>query len=235
MELKWGQSPSLHEEGLDRGVLYSGTSAFPWNGLIEVAESDTTETLTDYYFDGVRYVVVQNLGEFSAQIDCYTYPFELDSGGIYGFSYRVPYADGHKIHLVYNCMFVIQTRTYKTQSDGTDPSSLGWDLHATPIKMPGSNPVSHLIIDTDEYPSVTAAIEEILYGTATTNPRLPTPEEVIDICEAAVVLRITYNGDGSWTATGPDEMVQAHADGTFTLSAPTVHHIDDGSFVVSSF
>jgi hypothetical protein len=64
---------------------------------------------------------------------------------------------------------------------------------------------------------------------------LPDPAELYELYEAATLLRIVYNGDGSYTATGPDSMVQLLDDGLFELSAPSVFLNEQDIFTVSSY
>jgi hypothetical protein len=242
--LNWGDAPRPYEEGVDRGVLYSEGEGVVWGGLISVSEEDSSEVNTDYYLDGIRSVITQNLGEYSATIEAFTYPDQFaehsgyaktTSGKRFGLSYRTSYGDGHKLHLVYNVLATLSTRQWSTTSDSPSPSSFVWDIFASAIPIPGASPGSHLVLDTTESPEVTAAIEDILYGTETLDPRLPDPEEVVDICERARPFRVVYDGDGTWTATGPDEMIQVYADGSFQLQALSVFHIDEDAFTVSSY
>src|SRR3954464_12469788 len=67
-----------YETGLDRGVLYlTDGRVISWNGLVEVAES-TSREVKSYYLDGVRYLVSQTPGAYSANLQAFTYPDELD-------------------------------------------------------------------------------------------------------------------------------------------------------------
>jgi hypothetical protein len=129
MRLNWDQASRAYESGLDRGVLYFGAAAVPWNGLISVEADDTGEVFDEYYIDGVRYVVVQSEGDFGAKVSCFTYPDELDSiAGPFGFTYRVQVGEYHQIHLVYNAYGRMQAQSWSTLSDRQTTSDINWDI-----------------------------------------------------------------------------------------------------------
>lgn len=239
MRLDWAHKQRFRDEGLDHGVLYSGGVGVAWNGLIAVDEQESGELDATNYFEGRLLVIEESLSDFKATIEAYTYPTEFkeyDGFGPYdpykrfGLSYR----SDNKIHLVYNTLAKISNRTWTTIGSSTTPSTFLWDISASAIPVPGASPASHLVVDTLVFPDVTAQIEEWLYGTDTTDPRLPSPGELIDLFETETMLKIVQHGDGTWTATGPDDMLQVDADGFFHIQAPTAFPLPDGLFVVSS-
>lgn len=242
--LIWGEGPRLYDQGLDQGVLYLESAAVPWNGLVSVAERDSAIVNADLYFDGNKLAVKQDTGEFGATIAAYTYPDVFAEYNGYspkqtyrrfGLSYRTDHGDGYKIHIVYNILVDDGSRIWKTIGDRVDPSLFSWDIYASSLSIPGASPASHLVIEVPRDGAVFDAVEDILYGTDLTDPRLPDPAELIELYEEATLLRITYNGDGTYTASGPDDMVQLLGDGRFSLTAPTVIPIDQDIFVVNSY
>lgn len=237
MRLNWDEAPRFYSEGLDRGVLYTKGTGVPWNGLISVEEQETGETYSDFYLDGVRVRVVQDLGDFTAKLEAYTYPDELTDVSTvpFGLSYRTQHGDAYFLHIVYNALAIPSSRTLQTTGATQEPSTFSWDISALAESIPGASPAAHLIISSTDTPEVIEAIENILYGSDVAGPRLPPPTEVMDIFESVAVLHITYNGDGTWTATGPDDMIQVHEDGSFTISSPSLYFLDDGRFIVSSY
>ncbi len=236
MRLNWNKAPRLFSEGLDRGVLYSKGTGVPWNGLISVQEQEVGEVYTDYYLDGTRIRATQNLGDFTATLEAYTYPDEFDDVGLvpFGLSYRTHHSDRYLIHMVYNALATPSSRLLRTMGGQAEPSTFLWDISSMSANIPGSSPAAHLVLDASDTPEVTESLENLLYGTETEDATLPDPSVVLDICEAAATLKITYNGDGTWTADGPDDMVQVHPDGSFTISSPSLFLQGDGRFVVSS-
>jgi hypothetical protein len=242
--LKWGEGPPMYDLGVDHGVLYLDNTAVPWNGLVSVDEKESGLVDVEHYFDGNRIHISQELGDFEASISAYTYPDAFNEYNGYGpketykrfgFSYRTQHGESYKIHLVYNVLVRHDSWSWVTESNVVTPSTFNWDIYGAPVLTPGASPAAHLTIEAPRDPSVIESIEDILYGTADTEPRLPDPEELIELYEAATILRITYNGDGTYTATGPDDMVVLLPDGRFQINAPSAFLIDEDKFVVHSY
>lgn len=243
--LAWGEGPPMYDQGVDHGVLYLDGTAVPWNGLVSVEEVATGEVDVDHYFEGNRVHISHEIGDFQAKISAYTYPdvfseyngySDVEEYRRFGFAYRTRHGlDGYKLHLVYNVLVNDDQRSWSTMSARTDPSLFAWDIHAAPEPVPGARPAARLMLESPRDPSVLKGLEDILYGTETTEPRLPDPAEVVELYEAATLLRIVYHGDGSYSASGPDHMVQELEDGRFALSAPTVFFLSHDIFAVNSY
>lgn len=242
--LKWGEGPRMFDKGLDRGVLYLDGTGVPWNGLVSLDERDTSTVDTEFYFEGNRLHVRQDIGDFEAKISAYTYPdifAEYNGFGPFeeykrfGLSYRTQHGDGHKLHIVYNVLVRDADRGWKTNAEKVDPSLFNWDVYASAVEIPGASPASHLVMEVPRESTVFEEIEDILYGTETTDPRLPDPSELIELYESFVLLRIIHNGDGVYTAIGPDDMVRLLDNGRFELNAPSVFLLDQDIFVANSY
>lgn len=248
--LKWGEGPRLFDQGVDQGVLYLDDGAVPWNGLVSVDEKEVGEVDTDHYFEGNRIHVSVEKGVFEGTISAYTYPdvfaeyngySQVDEYRRFGISYRTRREDeSTKIHIVYNVLVRDDVRSWKTVGAQIDPSLFSWNVYASEKKVPGASPASHLIMEGPQ-DAIVEAISDILYGTETTQPRLPDPEEVLEFYESAALLRVVYNGDGTYTVSGPDDMVKSLEDGTvqmdgmFSINAPTVFRRGNGLFTVTSY
>lgn len=243
--LEWGERSPLYDLGVDRGVLYLSDSAVPWNGLVSVEDRAVGSIDTEHYFEGRRLEITQVTGDFEAQIAAITYPdaFEEVNGYSEGHQYRrfgMTYrtqmgADDYKLHLFYSLIVRDTQRSWSTISTQENPSLFAWDVYGDPRPVPGSSPSAHLILEVPRDPAVMEAIEDILYGSDTTEPRLPSPTELLALYESLTVLKITYNGNGTYTATGPDDMVEILPDGQFRLTSPSANPINDGAFVVNSY
>lgn len=249
--LKWGEGPRLFDRGVDQGVLFLDEGAVPWNGLVSVEENELGEVDTDHYFEGNRVRVSVEKAVFEGKISAYTYPdvfaeyngySQVDEYRRFGLSYRTQREDeSTKLHIVYNVLVRDDVRSWTTLADKTDPSLFSWDIYAAEKKIPGASPASHLIM---EWPqdALLEAISDILYGTETTEPRLPEPEEIVEFYESAALLRVIYNGDGTYTVTGPDDMVSEIFDeayqstlGRFVINAPSAFLRGNGIFTVTSY
>lgn len=241
--LKWGEGSRLFDRGVDQGVLYLDDTAYPWNGLAAVNEKPAGYVDTEHYFDGQRLHITQETGDFEATISAYTYPDAFAEYNGYsdrevykrfGFSYRTEYGDGHRLHLAYNVLVRNDELSWKTLSERSDPSLFHWDIYGTPVPVPGASPSARLMMEEPRDPGILRAIEDILYGSDTTEPRLPDPPELLELYEAATLLRVTYHYDGTYTVTGPDSMVRLLADGVFEVEAPTAFFLSHDIFVISS-
>lgn len=203
---------------------------------MEEAPSDTDVSIR--FLDGVKYQQNRFLGYFSGNIEAYYYPsgfhedvFTRKRVRSFGLSYRTGTAKNYRIHLVYNVTVSPPTHIY--QQGETDP--FRWLFTSLPVEIPGFNRSAHLIIDVaTAYASTVSDLEDVLYGTEETDPRLPTPEEVLAIFEENSILKVTDHGDGSFTVTGPDSAITMIDSTTFEITWPSVVLIDSDTYQISS-
>lgn len=257
--LVWDQvGTRFYESGVDRAVLYlpAGNSV-PWNGIISVNEKTTGNEGSPIYFDGAKYANVLALGDYSATIKAYTYPDEfLELEGIYevgnglyvanqqpsrfGLSYRTRIGNdvdddqGYKIHVVYNLMATPSQKNYQTISDDSNPIVFEWTITAIPEDVPGFRPSAHLIFDTREMGALLVAdIESTLYGNELNDAALPPMATLTTFIANWVIIRITDNFDGTWTATGPDELISMLDATTFQIIQANAEYLDADTYVIS--
>lgn len=223
------------EMGLDSGVFYPPSGpGVAWNGLVSLTEDEADSTQNTHYIDGVKQPYRRKAGYFSGSIEAVSYPVSFYDDILlqrrptsFGLSYRV----GSKIHIVYNVLVSPTAVTYRTAYD----NPIKWSFTTLPIALHGYNRISHLVIDTSEtYPGVVEAFEDILYGSDSTDPRLPMPDEILDFFQSHAALQIIDNGDGTWTAIGPDDVVFMLDSTTFQISWPSVVYIDAVTYTVTS-
>ena len=251
-----------YEVGIDRGVLYlESGDAVPWYGLRGVTIDDNVNVnFETYYVDGEEYLTVTGRGEFQGTLKAFTSHEEFDRctgmANLYrgtsvagqnrerfGLSYRtfVGNADGgtrsdYKLHLCYNVLAIPSAVDYASISAAPDLADLTWDLWASPVAVPGKQPTAHMIVDTRYlYHSAVEALEGILYGSGSTQPRLPSPTEVIELLELSAGLRIIDNDDGTWTAISDvDGVITQLPNGLFTIEWPTAMYTSPDTYYVSS-
>lgn len=225
--------------GLDRGVLYpSAGPGVAWNGLKRVVEAPAGSEERARYLDGVKTNTRRTRGEFSGSVEALTYPAELYDNVLvqkraqaFGMSYRITAGDHYQLHLVYNVVLVPKDRVYRQRN--TD--AFMWDFSTLPVDIPIGDRSAHLILDTSlAYSWVVQDLEDILYGSLTTDPRLPTPQEVWDLVEAGSLLIVTDHGDGTFTITGSDAAITSSSPTTFEVTWPSVIIIDADTYQVSS-
>jgi len=231
--------------GVDRGVLYVDGKTVPWNGLVSVEERSTGGEVVPVYLDGIRIRNLPSLSEYEATITAFYSPPEFDQcdgvlqaqyRGFYatnqtrksfGLSYRTGFTNdvggqGAKIHLVYNAMAEPSSKTYETLDSDPSASYLKWDIKTVPNMEVGGFVSSHYIFDTtkiDDY--IVDAFEDLLYGTKTSNGRLPTSSDIQQIFVDEWGLTVTSTGNGIYEISGSDKAVK-RVSGSYAISGPTV-------------
>lgn len=206
--LTWNSvSERFYETGVDRGVLYIANQAgIAWTGLTSVEEAPNGGDARPYYIDGIKFLNIAAAEEFEATINAFFSPPEFGpcdgissvQNGLFatqqprksfGLSYRTLIGNdvdgsGHayKIHLVYNALAAPSSRSNNTIGDSAEPSMFSWQITTLPPALTGYKPTAHFVIDsrTTSVPILTR-IENVLYGTESVAPRLPTPAELITL------------------------------------------------------
>lgn len=193
---------------LDSSGKYSNGVA--WNGLTSITESPSGAEPTAIYADNIKYLNLYSAEEFKATIEAYTYPDEFEkcdgsaellpgvtigqqNRSIFGVSYQTiigndvaANAFGYKIHLIYGAQCSPSERNYQSTNDSPEAISFSWEVSTTPVNVTDHKPTATLVIDsTKASKAQMAAIEDVLYGTADKEPRLPLPDEVASIMEEA--------------------------------------------------
>lgn len=205
-----------YETGVDQGVLYipDGSGAYTdgvaWNGLTQVTESPSGAEPNAQYADNIKYLNLFSAEEFGATLEAFTYPYEFQqfdglavpTPGVaigqqgrrgFGLSYRsrigtdVDEDAGYKLHLVYGCKASPSEKAYSTVNDSPEAITFSWELSTTPVAVPGLKPTSIITIDSTTVDATAlAALEDLLYGTAGTDPSLPLPAAVIALFAGTV-------------------------------------------------
>lgn len=177
-----------------------------WNGLISVTESPSGAEATPLYADDIKYLELYSAEEFGATIECYTYPeeFEACDGSVeistgviigqqnrssFGLCYRTTLGNdvkgneyGYKLHLIYGCKAAPSEKAYSTINDSPEAITFSYEITTTPVQVSGYKPTASLIIDSTKItPEKLALIESKLYGDASTEASLPTPDEILEI------------------------------------------------------
>lgn len=217
----------LYETGVDHGVLYPATGSgygngIPWNGLTAVNENPTGAESSKQYADNIPYLNLVSAEQFGATIEAFTYPPEFAecdgsvqvASGImigqqtrktFGFAYRTKIGNdlagqdfGYKLHLVYGCTAAPSAKNYGTVNESPEAINFSWEVTTTPVDVPGYKPTATFTIDSTLCsPSALKKLEDIVYGSETTEARLPMPKEIIDIglTPDAVTITLTLPSD----------------------------------------
>lgn len=199
----------VYETGVDHGVLYipngSGVydNGYAWNGLTTVTESPSGAEANPQYADNIKYLNLLSAEEFGATIEAFTYPdefaqcdgsaepepgvfIEQQDRKTFGFSYRTKVGNdlnsnaGYKLHVVYGALAAPSEKARTTVNDSPEAVAFSWEVSTTPVPVTGYKPTAHMVFDSTKVGAAgLAALEQALYGTAGTEPRLPTPDEIL--------------------------------------------------------
>ena len=258
-KLLWGKIGERYfESGVDRGVLYVNGLGVVWNGLKSVKESPQGGGPKPFYLDGIKYLNIAESEEFQATIDAFSAPDEfgacdgsktLYAGLIatqqprksFGMTYRTKVGNdvsgldlGYKIHIVYGALAGPSSRDRTSLGGSTDPISLSWPITTVPPVVDGIRPTAHFVVDSrTSRPLHLNKLEDILYGTSLTNPRLPPALELVDIFSHSPIT-IVDNGDMSFTATGNSVDITTPDVDTFRINHPAMIDNGDGTFIIET-
>jgi len=213
-------------------------NGYSWNGLVSVTESPSGAEVNKQYADNRVYASLRSAEEFGATVEAFTYPLEaiqaLDGAAsptpgvalgqqgraTFGMSYVTKIGNdlnpdaGEKIHLLYGATANPSEKAYTTVNDSPEAATFSWELTTTPVDVGTVNSIEYkpsatITIDTTkETPAAVATLKDFLYGTAGTDPSLPSPAAVIAMFTSATL-----------TATPTEPTYDA---GTNTLTIPTI-------------
>lgn len=203
-----------YETGVKRGVLYvmdkgAYGNGVAWNGLTAVTESPSGAEASPMYADDIKYLNLYSAEEFAATVEAYTYPDEFAecdgsaeiAPGVtigqqkrktFGMCYTTVLGNdtdgndyGYKIHIIYGANAAPSEKAYATINDSPEAITFSWELSTTPVEVAGHKPTASLTIDsTKTAPAKMKAIEDILYGTESQEPRLPLPSEIAEVLKS---------------------------------------------------
>ena len=179
---------------------------YAWNGLTGVSEAPSGAEETPIYADNIKYLSLTSVEEFGATVTAYTYPQEFEQcdgsadiapGVTIGQQDRIPFglvyktqigndtkgnSHGYKLHLVYGAKAKPSSKDYKSINGDPEAIELSWEISTTPINVPGFKPTAHFTIDSTKVNAgKLAKLEDILFGSETSDARLPLPAEIIEI------------------------------------------------------
>lgn len=193
-----------------KGVEGTYDTGVAWNGLTSVSESPEGAEATDLYADDIKYLTLMSAENFKATIEAYTYPVEFEEcdgsatiakGVVIGQQSRKPFGlcyrtaigndtdgneHGYKLHIVYGCQASPSEKQYSTINDSPEAITFSWEVSTTPVNVNGKKPTATLIIDSTKADKTKlTALEAILYGSESTEPRLPLPDEIATLMTTA--------------------------------------------------
>lgn len=176
-----------------------------WNGLTGVTVSPEGAEATDLYADDIKYLTMRSAEDVKATIEAYTYPDEwaacdgsvIVANGVkigqqprtvFGFCWRTVLGNdtmmdnyGYIIHILWGCTAAPSEKAYQTINDSPEAITFSWEISSIPVDVgEGVKPTAYMEIDSTKANAASlTTLEDILYGTSGTNPRLPFPAEII--------------------------------------------------------
>lgn len=183
-----------------------------WSGLIGVDHKPSGAEATGKYADNMKYLNLISAEDLAGTIKAYYYPPEWgecdgsatvapgvtvgqQSRKMFGLCYRTKLGNdtvgqnyGYKLHLVWGARATPSERNYGTTNESPDAIEFSWEFTTTPVDIPGFEPSAGMEIDsTGVTKAKLAALEDILYGAAEKEARLPMPAEIIELLGEDVV------------------------------------------------
>lgn len=177
-----------------------------WNGLVTVTETPSGAEGNPQFADNIKYLNLISAEEFGATVEAFTYPDEFaecdgsatpapgviigqQGRKVFGLVYRTVLGNdlegadhGFKLHLLYGCQAAPSEKAYGTINDSPEAITFSWDVTTTPAPVTGFKPTALLIVDSTKVDAdALADLEAILFGDESVDPRLPGPDEVIDV------------------------------------------------------
>lgn len=224
------------------------TPGVAWNGLTSVSESPSGAESTPLYADDMKYLNLRSTEEFGATVEAYTYPDEFAEcdgsaavvDGVmigqqtrkqFGLCYRTTIGNdtegndkGYKLHLIYGATANPSEKQYQTINDSPEAITFSWEIETVPVEVGVINGVSYkntasIVIDSTKVEAANlAALEDVLYGSALADARLPLPAEVINIMGGTSSYDIVLNRSNLSLTVGDTVELKA----TTTPSGKTV-------------
>ena len=191
----------------DAGTYAQGVA---WNGVSAINENPSGADQTKVYADNQVYLTLTGAEDYGFTIEAYDSPDEFDDcdgtrspvEGVtigqqtrtpFGIAYKTLIANdtksydyGYKLHLVFNCTAKPTSKSHGTISDSPQADAMSWEVSTTPINVTGYKPSAHVTLDSTKIPAEKLKkIEDMIFGTAETESKLPSIDEVIKTIKEA--------------------------------------------------
>lgn len=180
-----------------------------WNGLISVGLNPEGSGAFDSKLNrrGIKNRIEQGFCEYVGKLSCFTYPDEFEpctgyvevipgmyvsqqNRPMFGLCYRTMLGNdieglafGYRLHLVYNCLVTENDREISTIGNDAQAAEMNYTFETFPVDTDLlDNPSSEIVFDSRKLTTEQlTTLEDILYGTEESEPRLPYPDELVEI------------------------------------------------------
>lgn len=182
-----------------------------WNGLSAVTESPSGAEASPIYADDSKYINLLSTEDFNATVEAFMYPDEFAecdgtaeiAPGVsigqqdrkaFGMCYRTIVGNdtekdshGYKLHIIYGATAAPSEKGYSSVNDSPEAITFSWELSTNPVNVKNAKPTASLTIDSTKVDAQKLAkLEDILYGSAEADARLPLPDEIATLMAADV-------------------------------------------------
>jgi hypothetical protein len=225
-----------------------------WSGLTKVSEAPEGAEPTTLWADDIEYMSLYSKEKYKATVEAYMYPDEIaecdgtaeiapgvrigqQSRKSFGFAFKSLIANdtegddyGYKLHLAYGCKIKPSSKDYTTVNDSPEGATFSWEMSTTPVAVNGFKPSATVVIDSTKVdPEKLKQLEDILYGTDTTDARLPLPDEVAELMASnPLTLNVDVNIPASTDLFGKTiNDLQQDVEFTANAIAGTLKYVDD--------
>ncbi len=229
-KLKWDENGSRYfETGVDRVVVYVSNSAEAWSGITAINEAPSGAEPTKIYADNIVYGVVMSPEEDALTIEAFTYPdifnkcighVELGRGAYIGQQTRVPFGlcwrslvkndtdtvDDYKLHLMPLLYTSPSEESNATENDSPEQKTYTWSATALSVNIDDERTTCAIVIDSRQFNkrglwNALRSIEDKLYGTDKTRPKMLLPGEILSTITSSLNL-LDSNGRSILDSTG---------------------------------
>lgn len=203
-----------YETGIEQVALYKQVAgAYPagvaWNGVTALNLAPSGAEPTPLYANNRKYLTLMSVEELGGTIEAYMYPDEwaecdgsaMAVAGVYiGQQGRKTFGlvgktligndtemnkYGYKLHIIYGGLASPSEQSNATVNDSPEAKTMSWEFTTTPVAVTGYESTSYICIDSTTVDAEKLkALEAVLYGDENTEPRLPLPDEVLQLVGA---------------------------------------------------
>lgn len=193
-----------------------------WSGLINVNENPSGAEPTPLYADNIKYLNLISNEELGLSVEAYTYPDNFNdclgktkiANGVFigqqrryhfGFVYRTLLGNdidgtdlGYKLNIIFDCTVAPSEKANNTINESPEATTYSWEFSTTQQLIEGYKQSSKITLTSIDFKksglyNVFQYIEGMLFGTDSTNPKLPKIPEIIEAFELQMYLRDNNN------------------------------------------
>lgn len=254
------QEKVYYEAGVDHCVIFLQDGRFAkWNGVVSINRSRSYEKF-DSYFEGIRSSVFINTGGLDGTIVSVQHPKLLDEaagdkslfcGGIIDAQELIPFTlvyrtmlrddfgnSSYVIHILYNVTIYKADDEFKTLNESPEAKINTWNFSSVPEEIDPhllrpANEIKLYEKDTDPY--LLDDILDRIYGTATTDPSIPTLIELYTELNDWSRMKITIDDETDiWAAESTVPGIISVSSGIITFDSPSIAIMDPDTFTIDT-